>query len=190
MLQPKRYEYTDRTISEFTTHVGFIAQEAKMCIPESVRTKKEFIPNIYSMAKLIITSATTEYKTALMTSTQHPITTLICDELRERQESNSNSISVNNVKLKIFNRSKEYFYACCSRSVDEYNIMVQFNVGDMNQLERLLTDDYFVYGQEVDDYHYMNNDAVFSTLVSAFQELDKKVKQQDAIIEKLLAKLQ
>jgi microcystin-dependent protein len=190
LLQPKRYEYIDRNMSVFAQHIGFIAQEAKLCIPESVCTKKEFIPNIYSMTKLIITSATTEYKTALMTSTQHPITTLICDELRERQESNSNSISVNNVKLKIFNRSKEYFYACCSRSVDEYNIMVQFNVGDMNQLERLLTDDYFVYGQEVDDYHYMNNDAVFSTLVSAFQQLDKKVKQQDAIIEKLLAKLQ
>jgi microcystin-dependent protein len=190
LLQPKRYEYIDQNMSVFAQHIGFIAQEAKLCIPESVCTKKEFIPNIYSMTKLIITSATTEYKTALMTSTQHPITTLICDELRERQESNSNSISVNNVKLKIFNRSKEYFYACCSRSVDEYNIMVQFNVGDMNQLERLLTDDYFVYGQEVDDYHYMNNDAVFSTLVSAFQQLDKKVKQQDAIIEKLLAKLQ
>jgi microcystin-dependent protein len=192
MLQPKRYEYTDRKISEFTTHVGFIAQEAKMCIPESVRTKKEFIPNIYSMAKLIITSETTDYKTALMTSTQRPITTLICDELRERYIDNgiSDSISVNNVKLKIFNRSKEYFYAYGTRSIDEYNIMVQFNVGDMNQLERLLTDDYFVYGQEVDDYHYMNNDAVFSTLVSAFQQLDKKVKQQDAIIEKLLAKLQ
>ena len=57
------------------------------------------------------------------------------------------------------------------------------------QSDRLINDDYFVYGQEVDDYHYINNDAVFSTLVSAFQHLDKKVTQQGELIEKLLAKL-
>jgi microcystin-dependent protein len=192
LLQPKRYEYIDKNISNFTKHIGFIAQEAKMCIPESVITKKEFIPNIYSMAKLTLVSTNADYKTALLTSTQKPITTLICDELLDRCDDNevsdSDSISIKNVKLKIFNRSKECFYVYCTESVDEYNIMVQ--ISHMNQSDRLLSDDYFVYGQEIDDYHYMNNDAVFSTLVSAFQQLDKKVNQQDALIEKLLAKLQ
>lgn len=188
MLQPKRYEYIDKNISNFTKHIGFIAQEAKMCIPESVVTKKEFIPNIYSMVKLILVSTNADYKTALLTSMQHPITTLICDELRERCDGNKvyDSVSVKNVKLKIFNRSKECFYVCCTESVDEYNIMVQ--TSHMNQSERLLSDDYFVYGQEIDDYHYMNNDAVFSTLVSAFQALDKTCKSQELLINALIEK--
>lgn len=185
LLQPKRYEYIDKNISNYTKHIGLIAQEAKMCIPESVTTKKEFIPNIYSMAKFTLVSTNADYKTGLLTSTQKPITTLICNELLDRCDNNkvSHSTSIKNVKLKMFNRSKECFYVCCTESVDEYNIMVQV------QSDRLINDDYFVYGQEVDDYHYINNDAVFSTLVSAFQHLDKKVTQQGELIEKLLAKL-
>jgi hypothetical protein len=48
---------------------------------------------------------------------------------------------------------------------------------------KILSADYFVYGQEIEDYHYMNNDAVFSTLVSAFQTLDKKCKNQKAVLK-------
>jgi hypothetical protein len=47
---------------------------------------------------------------------------------------------------------------------------------------KILSAYYFVYGQEIEDYHYMNNDAVFSTLVSAFQALDKKCKLQNDIL--------
>jgi precorrin-4 methylase len=186
MLQPKRYEYIDQTISDFTRHVGFIAQEAKLCIPESVRTKKEFIPNIYSMVKL-----TTLSGSMILTSVQHPITTMIQDELLEQ---NHEDVSIKHVKLKMFNRSKECFYVCCIESIDDYNIMVQTS-DDVSQSTRLVNGDYFVYGQEIDDYHYMNNDAIFSTLVSAFQALDSKMKvqaemlkTQQAIIEKLLDK--
>ena len=191
MLQPKRYEYIDRTGSDFTRHVGFIAQEAKLCIPESVRTKKEFIPNIYSMAKL-----TTLNGSMILTSVQHPIATCIQDELREQncvEAEDPYPIPIKNVKLKMFNRSKECFYVSCIESIDDYNIMVQ--VIDMSQSTRMINDNYFVYGQEVDDYHYMNNDAVFSTLVSAFQELDntmkaqaEMLKTQQTLIEKLLDK--
>ena len=186
MLQPKRYEYIDRTISEFTMHVGFIAQEAKLCIPESVRMKKEFIPNVYSMSNLTIVSTNADYKTALITSIQKPITTPIHCELRERRlpddvAPDDESIPIKNVKLKIFNRSKECFCVSCIESIDEYNIMVQFG----SDMSSLVNDTYFVYGQEIADYHYMNNDAVFSTLVSAFQELDNRVKKQDILIEKI-----
>ena len=176
LLQPKRYEYIDSNISEFTTHIGFIAQEAKMCIPESVRTKKEFIPNIYSMAKL-----TTLSGSMILTSVQHPITTMIQDELLEQKHEEAQSecsVSVKHVKLKMFNRSKECFYVCCIESIDDYNIMVQTS-DDVSQSTRLVNGDYFVYGQEIDDYHCMNNDAIFSTLVSAFQSLDQKCKQQE-----------
>jgi len=189
-LQPKRYEYIDRTISEFAQHIGFIAQEVKLCIPESVRTKREYIPNIYSMAKLTSSGSPGN---ALLTSVQHPITKLIKDQLLLNSDSDSctslNTItSIKGIKLKMFNKSKECFYVCCVESIDDYNITVE--PLDAVTTAKILSADYFVYGQEIEDYHYMNNDAVFSTLVSAFQALDKKCKGQTDILLEQQAILQ
>ena len=182
-LQPKRYEYIDRNISEFAQHIGFIAQEVKLCIPESVRTKREYIPNIYSMAKLTSSGSPGN---ALLTSVQHPITKLIKDQLLLNLDSDSctslNTITlIKGTKLKMFNKSKECFYVCCVESIDDYNIMVE--PLDVVTTAKILSADYFIYGQEIEDYHYMNNDAVFSTLVSAFQALDQKCKKQKTILK-------
>jgi microcystin-dependent protein len=191
-LQPKRYEYVDKTISEFEKHIGFIAQETKYCIPESVRTKREFIPNIYSMAKLVVYNQI-ETSSILLTSVQKPITSIITDELKEQvreskqkqTQDGDNAYSLKGVKLKLFNRAKQPICVTCIESVDEYNILVE----NCNSQSTLKSDEYFVYGQEVEDYHYMNNDAIFSTLVSAFQELGKRVKQQDIFIKELKEQL-
>jgi microcystin-dependent protein len=187
-LQPKRYEYVDRNMSEFAQHIGFIAQEVKLCIPESVRTKREYIPNIYSMAKL---TSSEKPGNALLTSVQHPITKLIKDQLLLNLDSDTTAAldtnkSIKGIKLKMFNKSKECFYVCCVESIDDYNIMVE--PLDAVTTARILSADYFVYGQEIEDYHYMNNDAVFSTLVSAFQALDQTCKQQQLLISSLIEK--
>ena len=181
-LQPKRYEYIDRNMSAFEQHIGFIAQEAKLCIPESVCTKREYIPNIYSMAKL---TSSEKPGNALLTSVQHPITKLIKEQLLLNLDSDTNT-SIKGIKLKMFNKSKECFYVCCVASIDDYNVLVE--PLDASTTAILLSADYFVYGQEIDDYHYMNNDAVFSTLVSAFQALDQTCKQQQLIISALIEK--
>jgi microcystin-dependent protein len=188
-LQPKRYEYVDKTISDFEKHVGFIAQETKYCIPESVRTKRDFIPNVYSMAKVVVYNET-EPSSILLTSVQKPITNIITDELKEQvreskqnqTQDGGNAYSLKGVKLKLFNRAKQPFCVACVESVDDYNILVE----NCNNQSMLKSDEYFVYGQEVEDYHYMNNDAIFSTLVSAFQELGKKLKKQEKLINELI----
>jgi microcystin-dependent protein len=186
-LQPKRYEYVDRNMSEFTHHIGFIAQEVKLRIPESVRTKREYIPNIYSMAKL---TSSENPGNALLTSVQHPITKLIKDQLLLNLDSDYTSLnaitSIKGTKLKMFNKTKECFYVCCVESIDDYNIMVE--PLDAVTTAKILSADYFVYGQEIEDYHYMNNDAVFSTLVSAFQALDKKCNQQEILLNAIISK--
>ena len=187
-LQPKRYEYVDRNMSEFAQHIGFIAQEVKLCIPESVRTKREYIPNIYSMAKV---TSSEKPGNALLTSVQHPIAKLIKEQLLLNMDSDSctslnTNTSINGIKLKMFNKSKECFYVCCVESIDDYNIMVE--PLDAVTTAKILSADYFVYGQEIEDYHYMNNDAVFSTLVSAFQALDQKFKQQETLLNAVILK--
>ena len=122
---------------------------------------------------------------ALLTSVQHPIAKLIKDQLLLNMDSDTN-ISINGIKLKMFNKSKECFYVCCVESIDDYNVLVE--PLDATTTAILLSADYFVYGQEIEDYHYMNNDAVFSTLVSAFQALDHTCKQQQLIISALIEK--
>ena len=186
LLQPKRYEYIDKNLSEFKHHVGFIAQEVKICIPESVRTKKEFIPNVYSMAKLTSSGPS---GTAVLTSVQHPIAKLIRDELLRTTDvilNTTHPSCLKGIKLKMFNKSKECFHVCCVESIDDYNVLVE--PLDATTRAVLSSADYFVYGQEIEDYHYMNNDAVFSTLVSAFQALDKTCKRQELLINALIEK--
>jgi len=186
LLQPKRYEYIDRNMSVFKQHIGFIAQEAKLCIPECVHTKKEFIPNIYSMAKLTSSGPSGN---AVLTSVQHPIAKLIRDDLLRTTDvilNTTHPSCLKDIKLKMFNKSKECFYVCCVESIDDYNILVE--PLDATTTAVLLSADYFVYGQEIEDYHYMNNDAVFSTLVSAFQALDKTCKRQELLINALIEK--
>lgn len=126
------------------------------------------------MSKLITTGT---HCNALLTSVQHPITKLI----KENHTKLNTNILIKGTKLKMFNKSKECFYVCCVESIDDYNIMVE--PLDAVTTAPILSADYFVYGQEIEDYHYMNNDAVFSTLVSAFQALDKKCKNQKAVLK-------
>ena len=140
------------------------------------------------MAKLTSsTSASCEKPcNSLLTSVQYPITKLIKEQLLIILDSDSytrldTKISIKGTKLKMFNKSKECFYVCCVESIDDYNIMVE--PLDVVTTAKILSADYFVYGQEIDDYHYMNNDAVFSTLVSAFQALDKTCKLQTNMLQ-------
>jgi microcystin-dependent protein len=180
-LKPKRYEYVDKSISEFKNHIGFLAQEIKQYIPECVQTKREFIPNVYSMAKVTVKIET---NSILLTSVQKPITTILIAELKNqhiKENKHCQDDTVNGVKLQIFNRAKQPICVKCNEAIDEYNILVE----PYNKQIVLTNDEYFVYGQEIEDYHYMNNDAIFSTLVSAFQELDKRLKQQEALIREL-----
>jgi len=139
------------------------------------------------MAKVTVYNET-ETSSILLTSVQKPITSIIIDELKDqlkesnqKQPSCENAYSIRGVKLKLFNRAKQMICVMCVESVDDYNILVE----NCNNQSMLKSDEYFVYGQEVEDYHYMNNDAIFSTLVSAFQELGKIVKQQDVVIKEL-----
>lgn len=140
------------------------------------------------MAKL--TTSPEKPGNALLTSVQHPITKLIREQLLHERETDATTTishpSLKGIKLKMFNKSKECFYVCCVASIDDYNVLVE--PLDANTSTVLLSADYFVYGQEIEDYHYMNNDAIFSTLVSAFQALDKTCKQQQLLISALIEK--
>jgi microcystin-dependent protein len=196
LLQPKRYEYIDKNLSEFKQHIGFIAQEVKICIPESVHTKREYIPNIYSIAKLTTTTTKSLHGknngNSVLTSVQHPITKLIQEQLMITKTDLNlldarSTLSINGVKLKMFNRSKECFHVCCVDYIDDYNLLIE--PLDAVTTTKLLSADYFVYGQEIEDYHYMNNDAIFSTLVAAFHSLDAKCRRQEEMIERINLKL-
>jgi len=188
LLKPKRYEYIDKNMSEFTYHIGLIAQEAKLHIPESVHTKREYIPNIYSMAKLTIPGSM--HGNAILTSVQYPVTNIIKTKLLETDLNSDTSshvtVTIKGVKLKMFNKSKKCFYVCCIEAIDDYTLVVE--LFDVVTNDNLLSDDYFIYGQEIEDYHYMNNDTVFSTLISAFQALDNKCKQQENLLAAIMSK--
>jgi len=136
------------------------------------------------MAKITVK---VETNSILLTSVQKPITTILITELKNqhiKENKNCHEYTVKDIKLRIFNRAKQPICVKCNEAIDEYNILIE----PCNNQNVLKNDEYFIYGQEIDDYHYMNNDAIFSTLVSAFQKLAKKVESQEILISKLYNK--
>jgi len=51
-IEPKKYEYIDKVKRGSSPTFGFIAQDLKNVVPSSVDTINEFIPNIYSIARV------------------------------------------------------------------------------------------------------------------------------------------
>jgi hypothetical protein len=51
-IEPKKYEYIDKTNRGSSPTFGFIAQDIKNIIPSAVDTINEFIPNIYAVARV------------------------------------------------------------------------------------------------------------------------------------------
>lgn len=49
MIRPKKYKYVDQVMHGRNEVIGFIAQEVREVIPESVALERDFVPNIYSI---------------------------------------------------------------------------------------------------------------------------------------------
>ncbi len=70
-----------------------------------------------------------------------------------------------NIRLKVINNKKKSFIVNCFEVLDDYSFKIN---------ELLDDDEYFIYGQEVDDFHYINKNYIYTLIFSAIKEMDKK----------------
>jgi hypothetical protein len=142
---------------------GFIAQEVKEIIPEAVSVETQFIPDVYSLPTSCHYSPTCKQLTVVLPKTH---------------------------KLKIGDRvrlltRKEPLELPVVRVPAEDTLVLGDCLAEPAQV--------FVYGKEVSDFLTLNYDRIFTTGISAIQELAKRLqKTQDhlAEVEQAAAKIQ
>jgi hypothetical protein len=159
LIQPKKYNYID-TRNKTTEPVwGFIAQQVRSVLEHSTTLIKDFIPNIFQLAIKSI-NENNEY---ILTVT-NPITF----------DSNGTG------KIKLISENDKIVFVTIKNKLSTTQILIN---------EELEENNYFMYGEEVDNFHSLNKDAIFTITTAAVQEIDRKQINQESKIEILENKI-
>jgi hypothetical protein len=174
LLQPKTYEYIDKVQRGSDPVIGFIAQEVAEVIPRAVTKQKEFIPSVYAIASVThgaFTPNESFVNGTLQLEKEHGF--VVGDKVKLIKKDGGELITT--VKDIISPTTFTIEEACFPRPAS-----------DTIEDERI-----FVYGKEVQDFHTLDKNAIFTIGVAAVQELDRQVQQLKAenvsILERLTA---
>jgi hypothetical protein len=159
-LRCSNYSYIDDRQNK-TSVYGYIAQDVSEIIPYAVTTQTGFIPNIYSLAKI-----NKENDCVIITCLVNKTYTL------------NNNHENNNNKIKLFDVNMKEIIVKIKKIIDNGVFMIE-NDENINLIDK----EYFVYGQEVNDFKILNNEAITIISSAALKEVDKK-QQEDG--EKIL----
>ena len=167
LLKPSLYNYIDVLARGNNQVYGFIAQEVKEVLPDAVSQYPEFVPNIYSFGTYdastnIITIENENYDTASLSMDA------------------SNNVYKN---IKIHDTSDNVIEVCIEEIVGPKEIKIK------QDSEVNITSSIFAYGQEVEDFHKLNKDAIFTVTTSALQEVDRQLQAEKAKVATLESQL-
>ena len=191
-IKPKRYEYIDNKKRTSQCVYGFIAQEVKEVLDYAVSTNTDPVPNMYEFATV---------STDIITFRMFDTSTLLKDDsgtwLKKlrfmSREDNPEYVDILEIidehTLKVNRDLTEY----CSSYDASGNIIKETDAsGNITYPGNTL----FVYGQEVDDFHTLNKDAIWTVATAALQEVDRQLQAEkektsrlEATIESILARL-
>jgi hypothetical protein len=152
LIEPKKYQYVDKIKKGNAEVFGFIAQDVREQFPEAINIMTEYIPDIYSKK---------EYNQVAPNIIEFTdITGNIGENFRFIQYDDSflvgNLINLSG-NVATFSLDKDFI------PPTDPNIVA--NVGS----------NLFVYGKQVNDFHYLNKEYLFTINFAATQEIDRIV---------------
>jgi hypothetical protein len=156
-VQPKRYQYVDEIKKGQAPVWGFIAQQIESVLDYAVSITTDFIPDIYDVA----------------TITSDMILTLT-----------NKSTSVFNIEpgkiitIQLYSRNEKHCVTL-KEIIDDHTFMINEEI----ELEEIDGGKIFVYGQQVDDFHNLNKEAIFTVAVAALQEVDRELQDTKAELQ-------
>jgi hypothetical protein len=142
-IKPKRYNYIDNELKGNDPVWGFIAQEVKDALPYSVTTRSDYIPNIYEFVKVNKGEITLQEKTT------------------------------EQLKVGMNIRFVDIRGSCISKKIDKIIDSHTFSITEEFKANEFTDDRIFCFGIEVDDFHSLDKDAIFTVGISAIQEIDR-----------------
>ena len=162
-IEPKRYRYIDEYKRGTDYVYGFIAQQVRGVLPAASGLVKDFIPSIMTLATVSYDSTNDITTVTLVDNKQHNLTS-----------ENSNS------RVRFFDEND------MNTELELHEIVSDDIFKVKGELKGVNT---FVYGVEVDDFHTLNKDAIFTVAVSALQQVDKELQETKQKVSNLETEL-
>jgi alpha-tubulin suppressor-like RCC1 family protein len=148
-IQPKTYNYIDKNKSSVTVY-GFSAQQVNEVIPNAVTLASEAIPNIYSKAYLQDDNII---------------------QLINYSEDISEKLSLNATVIIDYQNNRFYEYITEIINPQSFKIENKSNIP--------LSEEIFVYGSIVNDFHTLDKNYVYTVSVCATQDIHKRHQKLD-----------
>jgi len=181
-IRPCEYNMIDGKGKD--TVYGFVAQEIKELIPKSVQTVTEFIPSVYENAFVDGNKVTLINKTT---------TDISGCKLKIRDKNGGDIIvdvtTIYDNKIFYINGDITQGISCmdiCGTNLDEYT---KDGVTTYKRGSQVYTGEVkkgiFVYGIQVDDFHTLDKDTIWTVTLSATKELDTQLQLANSKIADL-----
>jgi len=169
LLKPKQYKYVDEIRRGVEPVWGFIAQEVRDTLPYATRLLTECIPNIYELVDVSVPNTITfsSFDTSGLDS---------------------------NVVLKVFDKDDIGHLVTITDIVDEHSIRVDKDlsewIGSIDEFGNVVAGNrLFVYGQQIDDFVFLNKDAIWTIATAALQEVDRQLQAEKEKVKSLEERL-
>jgi hypothetical protein len=217
LLAPKTYRYVDQITRTSEVVYGFIAQEVKQVIPHAVGLQVEFIPNFYMLGEIVynreasfdesgnevsipitqdvsgVEDASASY---VVVKYEYTITTINTMTFTPLLDTSGNPLPAEKQKYRIrMYDSTNNKYEC---DVVSINSSTSITVRTEERYKSDMHPDpfpakVFVYGQEVNDFHALKKDAIWTIATAALQEVDRQQladKERIAVLESKVSTLE
>jgi len=172
-IKPKTYDYIDKLQKGNSNVIGFIAQEIKAIIPKAVKINTDYPPTFYTLCQI---SSTDISNIVLVTSpidlSWNPLHDQSGNEFVDSAGNASSDASGNKVfNVKIYDQYKNEIKCKTTTILDKRSFLMDISGSKIS--DGALHDGYFLYGQEIDDFHTLDKNAIFTVVTAAVQDIDR-----------------
>ena len=155
-IKPVEYCYIDKFESGLSKTYGFIAQYVKEIIPESISLHENYIPNIYDAATVIDNSL------------------IVLDT----KTTNEFTLSGDILKIKLYDYKEQQKIVTLDKIINTTSFTIKEPLLDSDLSDNKI----FVYGQEVNDFHILSKETIFTVATAALQEVDRELEKTKTVV--------
>ncbi len=167
------YFYNNSTTRDVNISYGFLAQQVKQHIPNAVKFKKDFLPEAMCFAENIVWEDLSDNTYKLTIPIIH----------KDNSDNIINYTPGTKFKFFLTDNSSNIFF-------NQNNMIISTLMDDQKSfIFEKKAEFVFIYGYEVDDFHVLDKEKIFTIHHSAIQEIDKIQQEEKAKLEAAETKL-
>ena len=181
LIKPRTHGYVDKYKRGNESVIGFIAQEIKAIIPKAVTITKDYIHNFYTLCQVTSTDVS---NVVLVTSpidlSWNPLHDTSGNAFMDAAGNGCSDASGNKCfNVKLYDQSNNEIKCKTTAILDKRSFLM--DITDSKFVVNNLQNEYFLHGQEVDDFHNLDKNAIFTVVTAAVQNIDRIVQAQQVL---------